>query len=64
MCIRDSQEGLWISFEEPETAAQKANYVKTKGLGGIAIVDMSLDDARGVCDGSKFPILRSAKINL
>ena len=47
------QEGFWISFEEPETAAQKANYVKTKGLGGIAIVDMSLDDARGVCDGSK-----------
>lgn len=58
------QEGFWISFEEPETAAQKANYVKTKGLGGVAVVDMSLDDARGVCDGSKFPILRSAKINL
>ncbi|XP_014243232.1 chitinase-like protein EN03 isoform X2 [Cimex lectularius] len=57
-------EGLWVTFEEPTTAGQKALYAKMRGLGGVAVLDVGLDDPRGVCDGSKFPLTRAAKLNL
>jgi len=53
--------GLWVSYEEPDTAAYKAAYVKGKQLGGIALLDLSLDDPRGVCGNGEFPILKAAK---
>lgn len=56
--------GLWVGYEDTESAAYKAAYVKNKGLGGVAIFDLSLDDPRGVCDGHTFPILRAAKNGL
>lgn len=56
--------GLWIGYEDPDTAAIKANYVNTKGLAGVAVFDLSLDDFRGACTGVKFPILSSIKQKL
>jgi len=56
--------GTWIGFEEPFTAADKARYAKKKGLGGIAIFDLSTDDFRGSCGSDKFPILKGAVYNL
>lgn len=53
--------GTWVSFEEPETAGYKASYAKLAGLGGVAIIDLSLDDFRGMCNSNKFPILRAAR---
>ncbi|CAH2034696.1 unnamed protein product, partial [Iphiclides podalirius] len=60
----DSEAGLWVSYEDPDTAGQKAAYVKSKNLGGVAIVDLSMDDFRGLCTGDKYPILRAAKYRL
>lgn len=60
----DGNFGLWVSYEDPDTAGNKAGYVRAKGLGGIAIVDLSLDDFRGTCSGDKYPILRAAKYRL
>ncbi|XP_011633966.1 chitinase-like protein Idgf4 isoform X3 [Pogonomyrmex barbatus] len=57
-------EGIWAGYEDPDTAGNKAAYVKSKGLGGVAIVDLSLDDFRGVCTGEKYPIIRGAKYKL
>ncbi|XP_047351207.1 chitinase-like protein EN03 [Vespa velutina] len=57
-------EGLWVGFEDTDTAGNKASYVKAKGLGGVAIFDLSLDDFRGVCNGDKYPIIRGAKYKL
>ncbi|XP_018313331.1 chitinase-like protein Idgf4 isoform X1 [Mycetomoellerius zeteki] len=57
-------EGLWAGYEDPDTAGNKAAFVKAKGLGGVAIVDLSLDDFRGVCTGDKYPIIRGAKYKL
>lgn len=54
-------DGEWVSYEEPATAAIKAQYVKAKGLGGIGIFDIDKDDFRGACQGEKYPILRAAK---
>uniref|UniRef100_A0A0A1WVR5 Chitinase-like protein Idgf4 n=1 Tax=Zeugodacus cucurbitae TaxID=28588 RepID=A0A0A1WVR5_ZEUCU len=56
--------GLWVSYEEPDTAANKASYALAKNLGGVALFDLSLDDFRGQCDGEKYPILRSIKYKL
>ncbi|XP_063393154.1 chitinase-like protein EN03 isoform X2 [Cydia fagiglandana] len=56
--------GLWVSYEDPDTAGQKATYVKSKNLGGVSIVDLSMDDFRGLCTGDKYPILRAAKYRL
>lgn len=56
--------GIWVGYEDPDTAGNKAAYVRAKGLGGIAIDDLTLDDFRGLCSGDKYPILRAAKFRL
>ncbi|XP_060518655.1 chitinase-like protein Idgf4 [Cylas formicarius] len=56
--------GIWIGYEDPDTAGNKASYAKAKSLGGIALVDISLDDFRGLCTGDKYPILRAARFRL
>jgi len=53
--------GVWLSFDDPDFAGIKAVYAKSKGLGGIALFDLSYDDFRGLCTGQKYPILRSIK---
>ncbi|XP_055640117.1 chitinase-like protein Idgf4 [Toxorhynchites rutilus septentrionalis] len=60
----NGEHGMWVSYEDPDTAGNKAAYVKAKGLGGIAINDLAYDDFRGSCAGEKFPILRAAKFRL
>lgn len=60
----DGEHGLWVGYEDPDTAGNKAAYVRAKGLGGIALFDLSLDDFRGTCTGDKYPILRAAKYRL
>lgn len=56
--------GLWVGYEDPETAQSKATYVVRKNLAGVAIHDLSNDDFRGSCTGDKYPILRAAKYRL
>lgn len=56
--------GIWLGYEDPETAGNKAAYVRAKNLGGVAIFDLTLDDFRGACSGDKFPILRAARYRL
>lgn len=56
--------GVWVSFEEPESAGNKASFVKGKGFGGVALFDLSMDDYRGACTGTKYPILTKIKEKL
>ncbi|EDW10538.2 LOW QUALITY PROTEIN: moj9 [Drosophila mojavensis] len=56
--------GIWVSFEDPDTAADKARYVRSNNLGGVALYDLSLDDFRGLCTNDKYPILRAVKYRL
>ncbi|SPP78026.1 blast:Chitinase-like protein Idgf4 [Drosophila guanche] len=59
------ENGVWVGYEDPDTAGIKAEYVKREGLGGVALVDLSYDDFRGGCTGhDKFPILRTIKSKL
>ncbi|KAF5298477.1 hypothetical protein FQR65_LT01256 [Abscondita terminalis] len=56
--------GMWISYEDPLSAESKVSYARSKGLGGVAIVDLTLDDFRGSCKGSKYPILQAVMLRL
>lgn len=60
----NGEHGLWVGYEDPEASQNKAGYVMTKNLGGVAIHDLTNDDFRGSCTGEKFPILRAAKYRL
>nr|QFZ95589.1 imaginal disc growth factor [Micropterix calthella] len=60
----DNGNGIWVSYEDPDTAGNKGNYVRSNNLGGVAIVDLSLDDFRGLCKGDKFPLLRAARFRI
>lgn len=57
----EGEHGMWLSFDDPDFAGIKAAYAKGKGLGGMAIFDVSYDDFRGLCTGQKFPTIRSIK---
>jgi GH18 family chitinase len=58
---KDGNFGMWISYEDTDSATKKAAYVREKNLGGIAVMDLSYDDFKGVCTGDKFPILKSVR---
>ncbi|EDV32551.1 uncharacterized protein Dana_GF13993 [Drosophila ananassae] len=57
----EGEHGMWLSFDDPDFAGIKAAYAKGKGLGGMAIFDVTYDDFRGLCTGQKFPTIRSIK---
>lgn len=56
--------GIWIGYEDPDSAGNKAAYARAKNLGGVAVMDLTMDDFRGSCGGEKFPILRAARSRL
>lgn len=56
--------GVWVGYEEPDSAGNKASFVRGKGLGGVAVFDLSLEDFRGACSGAKFPIIAKIKEKL
>ncbi|KAJ3656208.1 hypothetical protein Zmor_015303 [Zophobas morio] len=55
--------GFWVGYEDSDTVGYKASYAKAKGLGGVAMVDLSLDDFKGTCGRDKYDLLRVAKMN-
>ncbi|XP_050306831.1 chitinase-like protein Idgf4 isoform X2 [Anthonomus grandis grandis] len=61
---KDGNNGIWVGFEDPDTAGNKASYAKAKGLGGIALIDITMDDFRGTCATDHFPLLRASKFRL
>lgn len=57
--------GIFVGFDDPDSAGSKAAYVKGSGFGGVAIFDLSLEDFRGACGaGSKFPIVKKVREKL
>ncbi|XP_029635829.1 chitinase-3-like protein 1 [Octopus sinensis] len=54
---------LWVTFEDPESATEKALYFKDK-LAGVAIWNLTLGDPKGKINGTKFPIVQAVKTAL
>ena len=61
---KNGEHGVWVAFEDPDSAAEKAAYVRNNHLGGVALFDLSYDDFRGSCTGDKYNILRAIKYKL
>ncbi|KAH8413230.1 hypothetical protein KR009_009062, partial [Drosophila setifemur] len=57
-------EGIWISYDDPDSASNKAAYARAKNLGGVALFDLGYDDFRGLCTNDRYPILRAVKYRL
>lgn len=49
----------WISFEDAQSVKEKADFAKSKNLGGVAIMSLDTDDISGSC-GEPYPLLRAA----
>jgi len=60
----DGEHGMWVSYDDPDVAASKAGYAKSRNLGGISLFDLSMDDFNGQCTGDKYPMLRAIKYRL
>ncbi|KAI8041948.1 hypothetical protein M5D96_003244 [Drosophila gunungcola] len=56
--------GLWISYDDPDSASSKAQYARVRNLGGVALFDLTQDDFRGQCTNDRFPMLRAIKFRL
>jgi chitinase len=42
--LYDSTSGTWVSYDDPESVAAKATYVRKHGLGGVVIWELGGDD--------------------
>ena len=42
---------MWVGYDDPDMAIAKTNYVLVKGLGGVMLWDISMDDFQGISAG-------------
>ena len=45
--LYDARPGVFVTYDDPDSLAAKASYVREQGLGGAMIWELSQDDARG-----------------
>lgn len=53
----------WIGYDDPQSIAEKVQYAKNRGLGGVMMWAVDQDDKDGVC-GTKNALLQEIKNNL
>ncbi|KRZ62449.1 E3 ubiquitin-protein ligase Siah1 [Trichinella nativa] len=55
---------LDLIYDNIETIVRKARFATMYGFGGMALLNVHMDDSSGIClQGSKFPCLRAMKEN-
>lgn len=42
--LYDSTSGTWVSYDDPQSVAEKVSYVRELGLGGVVIWELGGDD--------------------
>jgi len=42
--LHDSTSGTWVSYDDPQSVAEKVRYVRERGLGGVVIWELGGDD--------------------
>ncbi|XP_042232701.1 chitotriosidase-1-like [Homarus americanus] len=47
----------WVGYDDIDTVTRKAQYALKKGLGGVMIWDIAMDDFRGSCSAGVNPLL-------
>nr|AJO25037.1 chitinase [Nilaparvata lugens] len=51
----------WISYDNEQSLQYKADYIKSKGFGGVMIWSLNVDDFRASCGKNDFPLVRQVK---
>lgn len=51
----------WVAYDDEAMMKIKGEFVRYRGLGGVAVWSLSQDDFRGFCTGVKFPLIMSIK---
>ena len=59
-----SRKNLWVTFDDPQTAKIKAEFVKNNGFGGNVVTGIGNDDFRGDCSGKRFGLLSAVNQGL
>jgi len=49
----------WVSYDNERSVRLKANFAFEKKLGGVMVWSIETDDFKGLCNGSKFPLLQT-----
>jgi len=49
----------WVGFDTIDSAIVKAEYIKSKGLGGAMFWDVATDDFNNRCGDGKYPLIHS-----
>jgi chitinase len=47
---------MWVGYDDPAMAIAKTNYVLSKGLGGVMLWDISMDDFQGISGAGPNPV--------
>jgi chitinase len=47
---------MWVGYDDPDMAIAKTNYILGKGLGGVMLWDISMDDFQGISGEGPNPI--------
>lgn len=51
----------WISYDDEQSLGYKAEFVKTKGFGGVMVYALNDDDFKATCASTDFPLIRNIK---
>jgi chitinase len=51
----------WSGFDDSESISAKASYALSQNLAGVLVWSLDLDDFRGTCSGTQFPLVQSLK---
>jgi len=61
----DLTSSVWISYDDARSARKKAEFVKQKNLGGVAVWSVDMDDFKGqFCNLGRFPVIEALKQEL
>ncbi|XP_076438091.1 chitotriosidase-1-like [Babylonia areolata] len=54
----------WTGYDDVESIKEKVDYAVQKGLGGVSIWSIDMDDFHGICGGGHYPLMNAIREQL